>query len=191
MSAIFETGSAWRSCFLPGEFLSWLMALGKKALARSSILLFLRYTCLLCDTHQAAMPGATSLLRAWAAQRCEQARSARRCSVLTSAQSSGHYERVLRYPNGVFDIWAPTHHQATCQYLSAAVSAPTTAGSWLPVRLLELQLKLEYGEEAPERSCLEEGRLSVVVRVSSSGGLCWAGMQACAKQSSLLQRQVS
>ena len=54
------------------------------------------------------MPGATCLLRAWAAQRCEQARSARRCSVRASAQSSGHYERVLRYPNGVLVIWLPS-----------------------------------------------------------------------------------
>lgn len=67
------------------------------------------------------MPGTTSLLRAWAVQRCEQARSALRCSVRASAQSSGHYERVLRYPNGVPAMWLPP--PGTMSVLSGAVSA--------------------------------------------------------------------
>ena len=53
------------------------------------------------------MPGTSSVLRAWAAQCCEQARSARRCSVRAAAQSSSQYERVLRYPNGVSATWLP------------------------------------------------------------------------------------
>ena len=56
-----------------------------------------------------AMPGITCLLRAWAAQHCEQARNARRCSVRASAQSSGHYERVLRYPNGMICCLSAQH----------------------------------------------------------------------------------
>lgn len=74
------------------------------------------------------MPGTTFLLRAWAAQRCEQARSARRCSVRASAQSSGHYERVLRYPNGVSAPWLPYTPSGNMSVLSGAVSASKTGG---------------------------------------------------------------